>query len=166
MVLSEKQFDILLAIKEAGKKYTQRELHEITNHSLGTINKVVRELKQSGLITDGNITDTGLDSLEPYRVERAIILAAGFGSRMVPVTLNTPKPLIRVNGDRIVDGLIDACLDEGINEIYIVRGYLSEQFDQLLYKYPMIKFIENPYYNEWEGMVGDVRTRMMDEHLK
>ena len=67
---------------------------------------------------------------------------------MVPVTLNTPKPLVRVNGKRIIDGLIDACLEAGIHEIYIVRGYLAEQFDQLLYKYPMIKFLENPSYNE------------------
>ena len=65
---------------------------------------------------------------------------------MVPVTVNTPKPLVRVHGKRIIDGLIDACLEAGIDEIIIVRGYLKEQFDQLLYKYPMIKFIDNPYF--------------------
>lgn len=58
------------------------------------------------------------------------------------MTFNTPKPLIRVHGQ------IDAFLAAGIDEIYIVRGYLGEQFDQLLYKYPMIKFIENPAYND------------------
>lgn len=78
--------------------------------------------------------------------KRAIFIAAGFGSRMVPVTVNTPKPLVRVHGKRIIDGLIDACLKAGIEEIIIVRGYLKEQFDQLLYKYPMIKFIDNPYF--------------------
>lgn len=79
-------------------------------------------------------------------VQRAILLAAGFGSRMQPITINTPKPLVRVNGHRIIDTIIDACLDIGIDEIYIVRGYLGEQFDQLLHKYPNIKFIENPNY--------------------
>ena len=54
---------------------------------------------------------------------------------------------MRVHGVRIIDHLIDACLEAGIEEIYIVRGYLAEQFDQLLYKYPMIKFLENPVYN-------------------
>lgn len=81
-------------------------------------------------------------------MKRAVILAAGFGSRLVPVTLNTPIALIRVKGKRIIDTLLDAVVAAGISEIYIVRGYLSEEFDQLLYKYPMIKFIENPIYNE------------------
>ena len=84
----------------------------------------------------------------PNKVQRAIFLAAGFGARMVPVTLNTPKPLVRVNGVRIIDTLIDACLKADITEIYIVRGYLAQQFDQLLDKYPMIRFIENPMYDK------------------
>ena len=75
-------------------------------------------------------------------------MAAGFGSRMVPVTLNTPKPLIQVHGKRIIETLLDAVLDAGIQDITIVRGYLGEQFDVLLNKYPMIKFVENPIYNE------------------
>ena len=80
---------------------------------------------------------------------------------MVPVTLNTPKPLIRVNGTRIIDTLIDACLAAGISEIYIVRGYLGEQFDQLLYKYPMIKFLENPSYNEANNIGSAMVARYM-----
>ena len=80
------------------------------------------------------------------KLKERYFLAAGFGSRMVPITLNTPKPLVRVNGNRIIDSLIDAVLEAGIKEIYIIRGYLSEQFDQLLYKYPMIKFIEKPFF--------------------
>ena len=82
------------------------------------------------------------------KAQRAILLAAGFGSRMVPVTLDTPKPLVRVNGKRILDTLIDACLAADINDIYIVRGYLGEQFNVLLGKYPMIKFIDNPLYDK------------------
>jgi CTP:phosphocholine cytidylyltransferase-like protein len=96
----------------------------------------------------GVLDGAGLAALEPYRVKRAIFLAAGFGSRLVPVTINTPKPLVRVNGTRIIDTALDAVLGAGVEEIYVVRGYLGEQFDQLLYKYPMIKFIENPGYNE------------------
>ena len=90
----------------------------------------------------------GLQELEPYRVKRAIFIAAGFGSRLVPITLNTPKPLVRVKGVRIIDTLLDAVIAAGIEEIIIVRGYLAEQFDQLKYKYPMVKFVENPLYNE------------------
>ena len=86
--------------------------------------------------------------MQNYRVKKAVIIAAGFGSRLVPITLNTPKTLVRVNGKRIIDSTLEALRDAEIEEIYIVRGYLGEQFDQLLYKFPNIKFIENPYYNE------------------
>lgn len=106
------------------------------------------ELGDPGYVEDGKITPKGLDALEPYRVKRAIFIAAGFGSRLVPITLNTPKPLVRVRGKRIIDSLLDAVLAVGIDEIYVVRGYLAEQFDVLLKKYPMIRFIENPAYNE------------------
>ncbi len=61
--------------------------------------------------------------------------------------MNTPKPLARVHGVRIIDRLIDALLDAGISEIYIVRGYLAEEFDQLLHKYPDVEFIDNPLYS-------------------
>lgn len=148
MNITRKQFDILAIMATDKTTKTQRELESISGYSLGTINKVVNELNEAGLIKDGMITDKGLETLEPYRAKRAVFIAAGFGSRMVPITLNTPKPLVRVHGKRIIDSLIDACLEADIREIYIARGYLAEQFDQLLYKYPMIKFLENPMYNE------------------
>lgn len=100
------------------------------------------------LIQKQNLSEEEKTTLKQYRVKRAIFMAAGYGSRLMPITINTPKPLVRVNGKRIIDGLIDACLAAGIEEIYIVRGYLAEQFDQLLYKYPMIHFIENPMYDK------------------
>ncbi len=148
MEINRKQFEILVCLAGSETAMTQRELESSTGFSLGTVNKAVNELMEEGLIKDGMITDKGLDALEPYRAKRAVFIAAGFGSRMVPITLNTPKPLVRVHGKRIIDTLIDACLEAGIGEIYIARGYLAEQFDQLLYKYPMIKFLENPVYNE------------------
>ena len=100
-------------------------------------------------------------ALEPYRAKRAVFLAAGFGSRLLPVTLNTPKPLVRVKGKRIIDGLQDECLALGISEIYIVRGYLGEQFDQLKSKYPMIQFLENPIYNETNNISSAMCARYL-----
>ena len=161
MNLSKRQFDILTTLAENGAKYSQRQLSELTGHALGSINKEVKELISLGYMDGDEITSAGLEALEPYRAKRAIFIAAGFGSRLVPITLNTPKPLVRVNGTRIIDGLIDACLAAGIPEIYIVRGYLSEQFDQLLYKYPMIRFLENPSYNE----ANNISSAMVARYL-
>ncbi|MBQ5781448.1 MAG: NTP transferase domain-containing protein, partial [Spirochaetaceae bacterium] len=147
-MLSFKEFEVLRIMEAPKEKLTQRELAEESGFSLGTVNTTVTQLEERGLMADGLITQEGLAALEPYRVKKAIFIAAGFGSRMVPITLNTPKPLVRVKGKRIIDTILDAVVAAGIEEIYIVRGYLSEQFDQLLYKYPTIKFIENPAYNE------------------
>lgn len=147
--LTRRQFDILTYYeKKQRAKVTQREAAQETGMSIGTANKVIAQLADSGLIENGGITLEGIAALEPYRVKRAIFIAAGFGSRLVPVTLNTPKPLVRVKGMRMIDTLLDAVCEAGIEEIIIVRGYLGEQFDQLLYKYPNIKFYENPVYNE------------------
>lgn len=159
--LSRKQFDILEALATNKVALTQRQLQEKTKHSLGTINRIFKELCNAGFILNNSITERGLNVLEPYRAKRAIFIAAGFGSRLIPITLNTPKPLIRVHGKRIIDGLIDACLEADINDIYIVRGYLAEQFDQLLYKYPMIKFLENPAYNEANNIASAMCARYL-----
>lgn len=159
--LTEKQFDILEKLAEADSALSQRDLEKATGYSLGTINKVIKELSELGYVNNGELTDEGLNALEPYRAKRAIFIAAGFGSRLVPITFNTPKPLVRVHGERIIDALLDACLAAEIEEIYIVRGYLAEQFDQLLYKYPMVKFLENPVYNE----ANNISSSLVAKHL-
>ncbi|MCK9330058.1 MAG: sugar phosphate nucleotidyltransferase [Candidatus Cloacimonetes bacterium] len=148
MNLTRNQFDVLSCLAQEDKPKTQREISDNIWKSVGTVNKIVSELSKMSLIKDGAITHKGLYTLEPYRVKRAVFIAAGFGLRMVPITLNTPKPLVRVHGVRMIDTLLDAVVAAGIEEIYIVRGYLGEQFDQLLAKYPQIKFLDNPMYNE------------------
>lgn len=154
MKLTYNQFELLINIeKNNGTKMSQRELASITKMSLGTINKIISEFNDNKLISinekqEISITTRGYEVLEPYRVKRAIFLAAGFGSRLVPITLNTPKPLILVHGKKIIETLLDAVIAAEIEEIYIVRGYLGEQFDILLKKYPNIKFVDNAIYNE------------------
>lgn len=161
MELTRRQFDILEALATNKTVLSQRDLENVTGHSLGSINKTVKELTDLGYMEEGVITNSGINALEPYRAKRAIFIAAGFGSRLVPITFNTPKPLVRVHGVRIIDRLIEACLEAGINEIYIVRGYLGELFDQLLYKFPMIKFLENPMYNEANNISSALVARYM-----
>lgn len=154
MKLTLAQFEVLVYIEShINQKHTQRSLSKVLDISLGNINRILMELINSELLvlvanSDYDVSLKGYETLEPYRVKKAIFLAAGFGSRMVPVTLNSPKPLILVHGKKMIETLLDAIIDVGIKDITIVRGYLSEQFDVLLKKYPMIKFIENPIYNE------------------
>lgn len=154
MNLTLYQFEILVRIeRHQDQKHSQRKLAKELDVSLGVINKTLNELLDMELIQSQdksryNITLKGYEWLEPYRVKKAIFMAAGFGSRLVPITLNTPKPLILVHGKRIIETLLDAVLAVGIDDITIIRGYLGEQFDVLLKKYPMIKFLENPIYNE------------------
>lgn len=82
-----------------------------------------------------------------HKVERAIIMAAGLGNRMYPVTLTTPKPLVRVNGIRMIDTVIQGLHQNGIREIYVVVGYLKEKFAALVQEYPGVVLIENPYFD-------------------
>jgi L-glutamine-phosphate cytidylyltransferase len=163
MSLTRTQFDILgfLEQQNDGKNLTQDEIAAVTGHSAETIEKTITDLKEKGLIENRNLTDIGENALEPYRVKRAVFIAAGFGSRLVPITFNTPKPLVRVNGTRIIDTLLDAVRAAGIGEIVIVRGYLSEQFDQLKYKYPNIQFLENPIYNESNNISSAMCARFL-----
>ncbi len=160
-VLSRKQFEVLSCLEGNEKAMTQREIAEAVGMSVGSVNRVIASLNDDGLLSGGALTEAGYAAMEPYRVKRAVFIAAGFGSRLVPITLNTPKPLVRVNGVRMIDTLLDAVLAAGIEEIYVVRGYLGEQFDQLLYKYPMIRFIENPIYNE----ANNISSAMCVRHL-
>ncbi len=82
------------------------------------------------------------------KVKRAVFLAAGKGTRMAPLTDTLPKPLVKVHGRSIIVTLLDAVQAAGIEEIYIVRGYLGEKFDCLLKDYPQIRFIDNPDYDK------------------
>ncbi|GHV27002.1 hypothetical protein AGMMS4952_07990 [Spirochaetia bacterium] len=148
MKLSRHQFNLLAFLADQKEETTQRLIAKKMGVSVGTANKIHTQLLDLGFLDGDGINLRGIEALEPYRVRRAVFIAAGFGSRLVPITLNTPKPLVRVKGVRIIDTLLDAVTAAGIEEIIIVRGYLGEQFDQLLYKYPNIKFLENPLYNE------------------
>ncbi len=81
------------------------------------------------------------------QVQRAIIMAAGKGTRMQPLTFTTPKPLVNINGKPMIESVIDALHSNGINEIYVVIGYLKEQFSYLPQKYRGLTLIENPYFD-------------------
>jgi len=82
-----------------------------------------------------------------YFIKRAVVMAAGKGERMRPLTDKVAKPLIKVNGVRIIDTIINGLFTNGICEIYIIAGYKMEQFEALARQYPEVKIIYNPYYD-------------------
>ena len=98
-----------------------------------------------------------------HKVERAIIMAAGKGERLHPITLQTPKPLIKVNGKRMVESAIDSLHVNGIDEIYIVVGYLGEQFQYLEEKHLGLHLIFNPWYGTCNNISSLYAAR---EHLE
>lgn len=97
------------------------------------------------------------------KVERAIIMAAGKGTRLRPLTESTPKPLIKVNGTRMIDSIIRALYKNGITEIYVVVGYLKEKFQSLTKEYKGLTLINNPYYDTCNNISSLYVAR---EHLK
>lgn len=128
---------------------TQRELAQTLGVSLGTANRLVKECEEEGLISalngDYRLTAQGEARLEPYRVDGAVILAAGFGSRFVPLTFETPKGLLEVFGERMIERQIRQLHEAGVTDVTIVVGYLKEKFEYLIDKYG-VKLIYNPEY--------------------
>lgn len=86
------------------------------------------------------------------KVENAIIMAAGLGTRMRPLTNEIPKPLVKVNGKRMIETIIQGLNKNGITDITIVTGYLADKFDYLANKYSGIKLINNPYYQKYNNL--------------
>ena len=85
-------------------------------------------------------------------IDNAIIMAAGFCTRMRPLTYKTPKPLVEVDGKPMIESVIDALHENGINDISVVVGYLAAQFDYLPQKFPGVQLINNPYYNRYNNI--------------
>lgn len=125
------QFLLLTSIEKSPGVVNLKEFCCKSKIDIETANKTINELKELGYLCNYKVSEKGLEALEPYRVKRAIFIAAGMGTRMMPITLSCPKPLVRVNGVRIIDTLIDACVDAGIEEIIVVRGYMRECFNNL-----------------------------------
>ena len=111
---------------------TQRDLAQKTGFSVGTVNTLIKEAMQKRLIAQGKsvagtyeLTGAGDDFLEQFKVDGALIIAAGFGSRFVPLTFETPKGLLEVFGERMIERQIRQLHEVGITDITIAVGYLK-----------------------------------------
>ena len=129
---------------------TQRDLAQKTGFSVGTVNTLIKEAMQKRLIAQGKsvagtyeLTGAGDDFLEQFKVDGALIIAAGFGSRFVPLTFETPKGLLEVFGERMIERQIRQLHEAGITDITIAVGYLKEKFEYLIDKYH-VNLLYNP----------------------
>ena len=111
----------------------QRILAETTGCSVGAVNKALRQLTEAGYL-DGQtqLTDKGRQEVRGKMPKSAIILAAGFGMRMVPINTSTPKALLEVNGEPLIERTIRQLHEAGVTNITVVVGFMKEQFEYLI----------------------------------
>lgn len=124
----------------------QRILSEVSGHSLGIVNRSLKELIKTGYLDD-NIHPTikTINEFKQKAPRRAVILAAGFGMRMVPINTEMPKGLLEVNGESLIERIIKQLHEVGIKEIYIVVGFMKEKYEYLIDEYG-VELIVNADY--------------------
>ena len=132
MSLGGNEFLVLRACAVGKGIATQRGLAEATGLSLGTVNATFSKLVSDGLVDrEYHVTEGGLESLTPYRVENAVIMAAGFSSRFVPLSYDKPKGVLTVRGEVLIERQIRQLQEAGIDDITVVVGYMKEAFFHL-----------------------------------
>lgn len=153
MDYTNREADILIAL--SGRHYySQRELAAATGHALGVVNRAVRALAANGyveIVADGTgsneirLTGKADSLLESHRPRNAVILAAGFGMRMVPINLESPKALLRVRGQRLIERIIEQLQNAGVEEIHVVVGFMKEKFEYLMDRYGVDLIVNRDY---------------------
>ena len=126
----------------------QRILAELSGHSIGVVNRSICNLIKNGYL-DEEVQPT-LKTRKEYgerAVKNAVILAAGFGMRMVPINLEVPKGLIEVNGEPLIERLIKQLHQADIQEIYVVVGFMKEQYEYLIDRFG-VKLVVNSEYGK------------------
>lgn len=147
-MVTEKQFKLLqLMLIHKEKTFTQRQLAEELGLSVGTVNTLLKKLKEEKWVDEElHLTELGQKVLEPYRVENAIIMAAGMSSRFAPLSYEIPKGLLQVKGERLIEREIRQLQEAGIEDIIVIVGYLQEKMFYLAEKFGVKIVVNNDYY--------------------
>ncbi len=127
MSLAKRDFIVLKEHLLKGAQ-TQRQLAKHTGLSLGSVNEAIKSLTALGFLDKGVVTKTGEDALAPYKVDNAIIMAAGMSTRFAPFSYERPKGVLKVKGEVLVERQIRQLQEAGIADITVVVGYLKEAF--------------------------------------
>lgn len=164
--MNRQEADILKKIIE-DNFINQRILAETTGHSLGVVNRSLRALIDEGYLTaDCMPTADAKAAYDAARPRNAIILAAGFGMRMVPINLLSPKALIEVNGEPLIERIIGQLNDAGVTDITIVVGFMKEKFDYLIDRYD-VELVVSPDYASKNNLssLALVKDRISDTYI-
>lgn len=129
------EFELMNIVSREG--YTnQRILSEKLGYSLGKVNSALKELIDLGYLdADMHLTEKAENEVKQKKPRNAVILAAGFGMRMVPINVEVPKGILEVQGEPLIERLICQLHETGVFEIDIVVGFMKEQYEYLIDKY-------------------------------
>ena len=124
----------------------QRILAETSGHSLGVVNRSLRSLIASGYLDEQvQLTPKAVRMFKARAPRNAIILAAGFGMRMVPINLTTPKAFLEVNGEKLIERTIRQLKEAGVQDITVVVGFMKDSFEYLIDEYG-VDLVYNPEF--------------------
>lgn len=144
-----KEIEVLKKIKSG---VSQRELAEQLSVSLGKVNQIVSKLKQEKFIDENNnITLKTRNYFKKHHPQNAVILAAGYGMRMVPINTEEPKGLLEVKGETLIERLIKQLHEVGVQDIKVVVGFMKEHYEFLIDKYN-VKLVVNSHYKDWNNV--------------
>ena len=130
--IGKQESDILLSLAE-NEYINQRSLSENSGYSIGTVNKALKKLSDADLLNENyKLTKAAKELLEERKPHNAIILAAGIGMRMVPINLSSPKALLIIKGECMIERLIRQLHEAGIKDITVVVGFMKESFEYLI----------------------------------
>ena len=145
-MLNRNEFDLLRLLMTSGY-LNQRELAKSLGVSLGTANALFKGLVAQGLVGEkGEVTAAGLRALKPYKVDNAIIMAAGMSSRFAPLSYEKPKGVLKVKGEILIERQIRQLREAGIADITVVVGYMKEKFFYLQDKFGVDIVVNEDYY--------------------
>ena len=149
--LTKQESDILYCLYKE-PFINQRILSETSGHSLGVVNKSLKRLISLSYLDEYvHLTGKAFDMFSHNAPKNAIILAAGFGMRMVPINMTTPKALLQVNGERLIDRLIKQLHEVEITDITVVVGFMKDSFEYLIDEYG-ISLVYNPDYSSFNNI--------------
>ncbi len=156
------------------KDISQREIAKTLKISLAYVNKILFDMENDGLLYSEKkppfgkkrLTESAIVQYEECKVDNAIIMAAGFGSRFVPLTYANPKGLLKVFGQRMIERQIEQLLEVGVKDIILVVGYLKESFEYLIDKYG-VELVYNPDFETKNNIstLYHVRDKLKNSYI-